>query len=214
MLALAVSTSAKSQTLYYRNNTVCSEGFYLRRLEHRVTDQWYMLTPLDISREGEQSINLIAGNCYVIGKVQAVVKGDTLTLRYSYLDGIQPHSELLMLYLNFEEVNSVDPDLLSSPYRFGEAISISGALKGQPLIYLYVNNRVSFTSGVKGLVVYSSFGKAEMERRITMAESAGLGEVYREFIPAPVIQGVQPDASQPEVPGLVCEDGYCYVPRP
>ncbi|MHC1787039.1 MAG: hypothetical protein AB9880_08275 [Christensenellales bacterium] len=198
----------------YVNNTVGARGFYLRELLPPRTDKWYMLSPLDISRDGSLRIDLIAGNCLVVGSAVATVQGDRLTVDYVYLEGVREHSQLLMLYTDLEDIGELSPDLLQSPYRFREGISISGALEGQPRVLLYINNRVSFPSGLKGLRPYTALGDAEVVQRRTLANEAGLGGVYRERLPKLALSAERPDAEQPEVPGLICEDGVCHVPLP
>lgn len=213
MLVLSAFPSASAEATLYRNNTVCSRGFYLRKLSDPPTDKWYMATPLDISREGTWVIDLIAGNFSVIGSAEVVVRGDELTVSCHYLDGVKLHSELLMLYKNPDEIGALEPDSLVSPYRFGESISISRDLDGQPLVLMYINNSVSFTSLVKGLKGYASLGISQIRERVAMAASIGLMEEYREEVPI-TIQSVSelPGSEEPDDNG--CVGGVCPVPLP
>ena len=209
LLVLAAFPSAAAEATYYRNNTVCSRGFYLRNLENPPTDKWYMATPLDISRDSTQVIDLIAGNFTVIGSAEVVVLGDELTVSYHYLDGVEPHSEQLMLYTNPDEIDVLETNMNVSSFRFGEKISISRDLGGRPLVLLYINNAVSFSSLVKGLKGYTSLGIPEIKERIAMASSAGLADDYRERVP--VFSAPQP-AGDDALNENGCIGGVCPIP--
>lgn len=211
LLLLAAFSSAAAEVTHYRNNTVCSRGFYLRKLETPPTDKWYMATPLDINRDGTRFVDLIAGNFSVIGSAEVVVRGDELTVSCQYADGVERHSELLMLYTSPDELGAPESKTDVSPYRFGESISINRDLGGRPLVLLYINNTVSFTSQVKGLKGYTSLGIPEIKERIAMAQTAGLADDYREEVP--VSHATKPAGDEsPDENG--CVGGVCPVPMP
>ena len=210
LFMLFLNAVAHAETKYYNNNTVCVRGFYLRELNNRPTDKWYMVVTLDISRDGRQVFDLIAGKCLVIGNVEAVIRGDGLMLTYHYLDGVKPHSEMLMLFPSIEDIAELEPGSLLSAYHFAEAISIKKDLQGLAGVFLCVNNSVSFTSEVAGLRNYTSLGATQIIERRAMAQSVGLLDVYREKVP--IITQVVPTAAGIEVQDEDgCVGGVCPI---
>ena len=54
------------EKIYY-NNTVCAFGPQFRDVSSKLTKEWYMFTPVDLSEDGTQYFELIGGGMYVIG---------------------------------------------------------------------------------------------------------------------------------------------------
>ena len=52
----------------------------LRDLAPESTDKWYMVTPVDLSQEGEQTFPLVASNIYRVGTATVAVKEEQLTV--------------------------------------------------------------------------------------------------------------------------------------
>ena len=58
----------------------CSLGLRLRDVQPEKTDKWYMLTPLDLTKEGEYIYPLIADDKYIVGEIKVRLQNDSLTL--------------------------------------------------------------------------------------------------------------------------------------
>lgn len=142
---------AKTATAIYRNNTVCTFGIHLRDIMPKLTDKWYTVTPIDLSKNGTQSFELIASNMWIIGQVNVTVDGDSVLIdRDIILEGIG-RTKILSEYLNiFPDLNSITPEALEDDglygkgYSFGEPISIEKDLGGDTNVLLYVRNVATF----------------------------------------------------------------------
>jgi hypothetical protein len=139
----------------YPNNTMCIMGPRLRDIAHGSTDKWYMVTPVDISQEGEQTFSLVASNIYRVGTATVAVKEGQLTVTYKTLKGVTVHSEYLAIYPDLETaVKQNAADLGGVSFKPGEPISISDDLAGDTSVLLLMCNRVTYDTGVKGLSVF------------------------------------------------------------
>lgn len=141
----------------YDNNTVCSFGPQFREVSGRLTDEWYMFTPLDLSREGVQTYELIAGNMYVIGEVTVTVKNGTVTVDYAYNSTrIQGGREYFMIFADFESVTGKAFENLHQQrhYTYGRAYSIEEKLGGDTDVLLFVCNTATFKKSTPGVVRY------------------------------------------------------------
>ena len=137
---------------WYPNNTACSFGPQFREVRPELTDKWYMFTPINLSIQGRQEYELVAGNFYVIGKVYVDVADDRLVVSYEYFYDKQGGttetvSEFFTFFPNLASVFDVEPeDLEGESFRFGQPISIDEDLRGDTSVLLYVCNRVNYCS--------------------------------------------------------------------
>ena len=96
----------------YYKNSVCSFGPQFKDVSARLTDDWYMFTPLDLSRDGVQKYDLIGGNMYVIGEITVTVKDGAVTVDYVYADrSIQAGREYFTF---FADIDSVEKSALEN----------------------------------------------------------------------------------------------------
>ena len=141
----------------YPNNTMCIMGPRLRDIAPGSTDKWYMVTPVDISQDGEQVFPLVASNMYCVGAAIVAVKDGQLTVSYQTLDGITVHSEYLAIYPDIEAaVADNAADLGGESLKFGEPISIADTLAGDNSVLLLMCNNVTYNTDVKGLCRFYS----------------------------------------------------------
>lgn len=210
MMAFVLGFPAPANATTYANNTACAEGIYLRRLSKPPTDKWYMVTPLERNQDSQITLPLIAGNCMIIGQVDVNQQADGLTVTVQYLEGVTVHEELLMVYTDLADIQELEHGHLETPYRLGQPIALS-ALGNPSFIWLYVNNRVSFTDNLPGLATYASQSLQHIHARIELARAAGLGEKdYLEQLP------LSRPLQQTDMTGIPdengCIDGVCPVP--
>jgi len=136
----------------YPNNTMCIMGPRLRDIAPGSTDKWYMVTPVDISQDGEQVFPLVASNMYRVGTAIVAVKEGQLTVNYRTLDGVTVHSEHLAIYPDLEAaVKQKAAGLDGVSFKPGEPISIADDLAGDTSVLLLMCNQVSYTTEVRGL---------------------------------------------------------------
>lgn len=138
-----------------RNNTASSFGPQFREVTPGMTDLWYMFTPLDLTRQGRQTYELVASNMYVIGEVYVDVYGDTVTITYhNYYDGeggeTKVRQEFLGLYGSYADVvlpNDVPVKSYVNPptrFAFGMPFSIQYDLGGDTNVLMLVRNVVDY----------------------------------------------------------------------
>lgn len=101
-------TSTSTEHEYYASN-VCSIGPRFSD-ETGLTDDWFMFAPVDVSKEGSQTFDLIAGDMHKIGTVTVKVKSGNVTVKVSYVcDDIIVRDSFMTLFTDIDEVDSVDP---------------------------------------------------------------------------------------------------------
>ena len=155
----------------YDQNTVCSFGPQFREVSPRMTDDWYMFTPIDLSQEGTQTFDLIAGNMYVIGKVKVTVENGKFQVDYTYNNSrIEIGREYFNIFTDYESISAKDLDNFHQNKRFsyGKAYSIADKLNGDTDVILFVCNTATFkkTSGVTGY--YSTHPDRVAQREIML----------------------------------------------
>lgn len=140
---------------FYRNNTASSFGPHFRDVVPGSTKLWYMFTPLDLTRQGRQTYELVASNMYVIGEVYVDVYGDTVTVTYhNFYDGkggdTETTKEFLGIYNSYNDVVLPDDTPTSSynnpptRFQFGMPFSIAYDLNGDTNVIMFVRNVVNY----------------------------------------------------------------------
>lgn len=143
------------QNARYRNNTASTFGPHFRDVAPGSTKLWYMFTPLDLSRQGRQTYELVGSNMYVIGEVYVDVSGDTALITYhNYYDGkggtTETKDEFLGLYNSYQDVvlpmDTPTKQYVNPPtrFRFGVPFSIQYDLGGDTNVLMLVRNVVDY----------------------------------------------------------------------
>lgn len=141
----------------YDNNTVCSFGPQFRDVSPRMTDLWYMFTPIDLSKEGTQTFDLIAGNLFVIGKVSVTVENGRFQVDYQYNSTrIENGREYFNIFPDYKSIEESDLENLHTHKRFsyGKAYSIADKLEGDTNVILFVCNTATFKKTTRGVGEY------------------------------------------------------------
>lgn len=93
---------AKTETVkysnWYYNNTFTSFGPSTRELVGG--NDWYRVTPVDLTVDGVYTYDLIASNKYVVGKVTIAVNAGALTVSYKTNNNVEINAESLLIYAN------------------------------------------------------------------------------------------------------------------
>ena len=146
--------------------TVCSLGIRYRDIRPDWTEKWYMFTPLDLSREGITTYDLIASNIHRVGAVTVAVSAGKAVISYSLNQGAEAVS---MGFALFHDLKSVeDPEHFDlSLFSFDREISIEKDLSGDERVLLQI----------MGIVNYDY-----MEDRFPLF--SGAGKEYQEFVSA------------------------------
>lgn len=159
---------------FYADNTVCSFGPQFREVSRRLTDAWYMFTPVDLSQDGVQTFDLIAGNMYVIGKVTITVNDGKFEVDYKYADtGIQSGREFFTFFADYESVTSDALEQFDKRFLYGKAYSIEEKLGGDTDVLLYVCNTATFRKTTRGIYRYYETNDERTEMREAMLQMIG-----------------------------------------
>lgn len=134
---------------WFPNNTVSTMGLSFREVKPELTKKWYHFTPIDLSRDGEQVIPLVASNAFIVGRVYVNVKGDEVIVTYmargqGSAGTFRVHSEFLTFFPDLASVTEVEPEKLGEGFKFGEPISIEQDLNGDTNVLLFVRNVATY----------------------------------------------------------------------
>ena len=134
---------------YYADNTATSFGPHLRDLTPGLTDLWYMVTPLDLSKQGRQTYELVAGNLNVIGEVYVDVAGDAVTISYyNYYDDkggqTKTTKEFVTLFHDYAEITAATLARADSEFAFNVPVSVQRDLGGDTTVLMLVVNHVDY----------------------------------------------------------------------
>lgn len=160
----------------YDQNTVCSFGPQFREISRRITDEWYMFTPLDLSRDGTQTFDLIAGHMFVIGEVTVTVESGRFQVDYSYNSSqIEVGREYFQIFPDYESITFRDMENFHQNKRFsyGRSYSIADKLDGDTDVILFVCNTATFRDNTSGVTRYYSTHPDWVELREAMLEHIG-----------------------------------------
>lgn len=157
----------------YDNNTVCSFGPQFRDVSPRMTKLWYMFTPIDLSEDGTQSFDLIAGNMFVVGQVSVTVKNGRFQVDYQYNSR---QFEIGREYFNiFPDYKSIDESNLENlhlnkRFSYGKSYSIADKLGGDTSVILFVCNTTTFQKTTRGVGEYYKTHPDRVAQREAMLE--------------------------------------------
>ncbi len=140
--------NVKPDVTWYTHNTVGVIGVSLRDEYPTLTKKWYNVLPVDLSKDGSQTFQLVASNMYYVGTVTVTVSGDSVTTTYNYPTKswyeFYPEEECIRWFAGVDQIDSVFLENPTSDMKFGEAISKSKDLNGQDIGLLFVCNRLTY----------------------------------------------------------------------
>ncbi|MBR4068344.1 MAG: hypothetical protein IKK08_06940 [Clostridia bacterium] len=133
----------------WKNRTVTTAGIRFRD-EGDLTDEWYMFTPVDLSVDGEQTIDLIAANKHVIGTLTVNVADGKVTVTYEASKRVVMKRDFFTFFEDLASVTTLEESQLTG-YTLGEAISIDEQLGGDTKVLLYFNGLALYREDARGL---------------------------------------------------------------
>jgi len=114
-----------------------------------------MFTPIDLTVEGLQSFDLIAGNIHKIGTVYVMIQDGSVTVTYELnSSSMRVDSEFLTILNDLDSLYDIDHSNMT-PYRFGKAISISEDLLDDDIVLLYLCNEIRYDGYGPGVEHFS-----------------------------------------------------------
>ena len=137
--------------------TACSRGPRFRDERPKLTDEWYMYTPLDLSREGSLTLPLVASNEFVIGSVKLLSQGGNVTVRYELdIQGVNVRSEFLTFFPDLESVVTVEPSELTGwGFPLGTPFTIRQGLRGDISVLMYLLLLIDYDEQAPGILPYA-----------------------------------------------------------
>lgn len=134
---------------------VTSFGLYFEELRPKLTDAWYMFTPLDLGVEGVMSYPLVAGNAFIVGSVNVIIQGGQVTVTYQAAPGVSTGREFFTLFPSLDDIQTINVQLLAGQARpFGQPINIQQAFGEDRKVILYLNNTVDFNASQAGVTAF------------------------------------------------------------
>jgi len=159
---------------YYDNNSVCAFGPQFRDVSGKLTKEWYMFTPIDLSKDGTQTFELIAANMHVVGHVSVTVENGRFMVDYAYNSkNIKVGREYFTFFRDFESITRKDMDNFKRHYTYGKSYSIEEKLGGDTDVILFVCNTATYRAEASGISRYYSSNPNREQLRETMLDMIG-----------------------------------------
>lgn len=142
--ALTKPKAVAPEVIWYPNNTMCVAGISLKDT-YGITDKWYNVVPVDLTKDGTQTFDLVASGMFLIGKANVTVADGNVTVTYGMPWG-QGYikEEVLNWFTSVDQITSEFCDAPTSAYAFGEPVSISEDLGGADVGLLFICNRITY----------------------------------------------------------------------
>lgn len=139
-------------TYIYYANTLSLAGDRVRNITTGVTNAWNMVALIDLTVNGTTTVDIVASNLYVVGKLTATVKDGTVTFSVSFNSAVDLKSNYFTLFGSVDEITTLDEKALTL-FDLNKAYSIADDLGGLASVYAYyygVADYDSLASGIKG----------------------------------------------------------------
>jgi len=134
----------------YPHNTVCAAGLSLREENPQLTKKWYHVVPIDLTKDGETELPLVASNLFVIGKAIVSVHEGKVAVTYAYEKGrMREEGQLLNWFTSMDEITT---DYLNAPegkFEFGKEVDIATELNDAEVGYLLICNTISYSEAYR-----------------------------------------------------------------
>jgi hypothetical protein len=139
--------------------TVSSMGLRFRDVSD-ITDKWLMFTAVDLSEDGEQVFDLVAGNMHIIGTVKVTVAEGNVTITCELIDNeIRIKGEFLTIFGSLADVTTLEHEFLTA-LPFGEPISIADQLGGDTRVLIFIDNEYHYRDDILGLKHFNAESSA------------------------------------------------------
>ena len=138
-------TKKPAQTKALSGAEMTSFGLYFEELRPKLTDKWYMFTPLDLSVDGVLNYPLVAENAHIVGTLRVTVGGGHVKVESLPAEGVKPGRQFFTFFGNLDQVQTVTVSLLEAMAQpFNQEINIQNAFGDDRKVILYLNSTVDF----------------------------------------------------------------------
>lgn len=130
-------------------------GLPVLSLRPALTDQWIMLTPIDLADEGRQNYQLIANNRNEVGWVKTIIQDGTLTVQTEILDGVKVIDPFLTFFKDLNDIKTLDVRLLANKrFPLEQPIPIAQTFGEDQKVLLYLHITADYAANVKGMTEF------------------------------------------------------------
>lgn len=140
----------------YKNNTLGAVGLSLREMDKNLTDKWYHVVPVDLTKEGTFRYKLVSGNLFYMGYCDVTIADGKVTVDYSIPEGVELHEDkqCLAWFTALDEITTAFLNNPVSDFRFGQPADIQKDLGGKDVALMFICNRISFMLPLAGSYYY------------------------------------------------------------
>ena len=127
------------------HNTMSLVGLPLRELVPGLTDKWYHVVPVDLSKDGVFVYPTAVSSMYLLGSCEVTVQNGKVTVDYVLPEGyVYPGDQCMSWFTSLEEITPEFLDTLESSFRFGQPVDIQAELNGQNIALLFICNDITY----------------------------------------------------------------------
>ena len=133
----------QTSSVSYMNNNLRSVGEKLADLKPGITEKWYTITPVDLSKDGEQHFEMLTGGYYTIGTVTVTVNGDAVKVEYRFNKKVTESAEhqFYTFFADADSITGAEADEIENRFQYGQEYSIQKDLGGDTDVLLYMLNK-------------------------------------------------------------------------
>ena len=133
----------------FSNNTLCAFGPRLRDVDLYPynTDDWYMFTPIDASKDGRQTFELVASNTYIVGTVTVTIRDGKMTVDYTLNSKtIDMKLEFFTVLSKIKDITVYEPEqLMDLQMKVRQPIDLEEKFGEDRNLVLYFCSRADYT---------------------------------------------------------------------
>lgn len=138
-------TDYKLERIICWHNTMSLVGLPLRELVPGLTDKWYHVVPVDLSKEGVFLYPTAVSSMYLMGSCEVTVHEGKVTVDYVLPEGyVYPGDQCMSWFTSLEEITAEFLDAPESSFRFGQPVDIRTELNGQEIALLFICNDITY----------------------------------------------------------------------
>lgn len=140
-------------TIMHYNSTMTSDGPSLRDID-TTSKLWNRVTPIDLTKEGTFTYNLIASNKFVVGTMTVVIANGEITVSIAPINAVEIKDEFFAIYKDLATISAGIPSELSG-MELGKAYSIADTFGDATSAIIVLNCKVNYDALANGVVDYS-----------------------------------------------------------
>ena len=131
---------------WYTDNTMGLVGLSLREMYPSLTNKWYNVVPVDLTKDGVYTYRTAASNLYYMGICRVTIEYGKVTVDYTLPNGkVYLIDQCMNWFTGIDEITSAYLENPTSTYRYGEPVDIQEELGGAKIALLFMCNHVTYS---------------------------------------------------------------------